>query len=311
MITEKPPAVEAENITFKADDGTALRGWHFPPRSSVSGNAPIIVLHHGFSGVKEFYLDNYASLFAHAGLGVLVYDPRGFGDSDGRVRNEIDPFQQIADFRDAITFAMTLPRADSKRIGAWGSSYGGGVAIQATAIDSRIQCVVAQIPFLSGGAVWSHMPPEVRDQLARLFSAERSERAAGKSPMTMPVVSQDPTKTPCVLPTKEAWEWCTEAGKRAPKWRNEVTVRSFEMVSSFEPAAYIDRIAPRPFMMIGAVHDDLIPIGIAQQVFDRAQGPKEFVKLACGHFGAYQNEPFTQSASAARDWFVKHLRDAV
>ena len=311
MITEKPLAVEAENITFKADDGTALRGWHFPPTNATSGSAPIIVLHHGFSGVKEFYLDNYASLFAQAGLGVLVYDPRGFGDSEGRVRHEIDPFQQIADFRDAITFAMTLPRVDAKRIGAWGSSYGGGVAIQATAVDLRIQCVVAQIPFLSGGAFWSHVPPEARDQLARLFSAERSERAAGKPPMTMPVVSQDPAKTPCVLPTREAWEWCTEAGNRAPNWRNEVTVRSFEMISSFEPAAYIDRIAPRPFMMIGAAHDDLIPIEIAQQVFDRAQEPKEFVKLACGHFGAYQNEPFTQSASAARDWFVKHLRDAV
>lgn len=304
---EKPITVQAKDIAFKADDGTVLRGWHFPPKITSSETAPIIVLHHGFSGVKEFYLDNYASLFAESGLGVLVYDPRGFGDSDGRVRQEIDPFQQIADFRDAITFAITLPHADPKRVGVWGSSYGGGVAIQATAIDFRIQCIVAQIPFLSGGAFWSHVPDDARDQLMGLFSAERSERAAGNPPMMIPVVSQDPARTPCVLPTKEAWEWCTEAGRRAPTWKNEVTVRSFEMISSFEPAAYVDRISPRPFMMIGALHDDLIPIEIAQQVFDRATGPKQFVKLACGHFGVYQNELFTQSASAARDWFVNHL----
>lgn len=307
MTTATRPTDQPNNVSFKADDGTTLRGWHFLPRNTRDDAAPIVVLHHGFSGVKEFYLDDYASLFADAGLGVLVYDPRSFGDSEGRIRQEIDPFQQIADFRDAVTFATTLPRADAKRVGAWGSSYGGGVVIQSTAVDSRIQCVVAQIPFLSGGAYWSHVPAEARLQLTQLFAAERSERAVGKPPMTLAVVAEDPVKTPCVLPTREAWEWCTQAATRAPNWKNEVTVRSLEMLGSFEPAAYIERISPRPLLLIGAEFDDLIPIEMSRAAFERAQGPKEFVTLPYGHFGLYNSEPFLESASAARNWFVKHL----
>ena len=286
MAQGERPAGQPNNVAFKADDGTMLRGWHFLPSNTRADSAPIVVLDHGFSGVKEFYLDDYANLFAEAGLGVLVYDPRGFGDSDGRVRQEIDPFQQIADFRDAITFAQTLRHADPQRVGVWGSSYGGGVAIQAAAIDPRIQCVVAQIPFLSGGAYWNHVPPQARDQLSKMFAAERSERAAGNPLMMVPVVAEDPIKTPCVLPTKEAWDWCTKAATRAPNWKSLVTMRSFEMIASFEPMAYIDRIAPRPLMMIGAERDDLIPIEASRQAFERAQGPKEFVALPCGHFGS-------------------------
>ena len=150
-------------------------------------------------------------------------------------------------------------------------------------------------------------PPQARDQLSKMFAAERSERAAGNPLMMVPVVAEDPIKTPCVLPTKEAWDWCTKAATRAPNWKSLVTMRSFEMIASFEPMAYIDRIAPRPLMMIGAERDDLIPIEASRQAFERAQGPKEFVTLPCGHFGVYNNESFTKSASAARDWFVKHL----
>lgn len=294
-----------ERVAFKADDGTVLRGWYVPPQSD-SPTTPIVVLHYGFSGVKESYLDRYAAAFSAAGLGVLVYDPRSLGESDGRVRQEIDPAQQLADFRDAITFAMTLPRVDPARIGAWGSSYGGGVAIQAAAIDQRIRCVAVQVPFLSGGTIWNHIPAETRAQLSQLFAGERLSRASGEPPMTMQVVAQDPATTPCILTTPDAWDWCMEAAKISPRWRNEVTVRSLELTFSFEPAAYLHRIAPRPLMCIVAEKDTLMPIEGSREAFARAGEPKQLLSLPCGHFAPYV-EHFEQSSSAARDWFVTHL----
>ncbi|WP_315717025.1 MULTISPECIES: hypothetical protein [unclassified Bradyrhizobium] len=63
-----------QKVAFKADDGTVLRGWHVPPQGDAP-TAPIVVLHHGFSGLKESYLDKYAAAFSAAGLGALVYDP--------------------------------------------------------------------------------------------------------------------------------------------------------------------------------------------------------------------------------------------
>ena len=77
---------------------------------------------HGFSAVKEMYLDRSAEVFAAAGLGALVFDNRNFGASDGEpARQEIDPWQQVHDYRDAITFAETLAETDPARIGIWGS----------------------------------------------------------------------------------------------------------------------------------------------------------------------------------------------
>ncbi len=56
----------------------------------------------------------------------LVFDNRNFGASDGEPRQHINPWRQVWDYRDAITFAQTLPEIDAARIGVWGSSYSGG-----------------------------------------------------------------------------------------------------------------------------------------------------------------------------------------
>ena len=52
---------------------------------------------HGFSAVKEMYLDKFAEAFAAGGLNALVFDNRNFGDSDGTPRLEIDPWAQVRD----------------------------------------------------------------------------------------------------------------------------------------------------------------------------------------------------------------------
>jgi uncharacterized protein len=47
----------------------------------------------------------------------VVFDNRNFGASEGEPRQEIEPWQQIRDFRDAITWASGLPEVDAERIG--------------------------------------------------------------------------------------------------------------------------------------------------------------------------------------------------
>ena len=78
------------DIDFDAE-GVTLRGWFYTADSS-SGPAPTIVMAHGFSAVKEMYLDKYAETFAAAGFNALVFDNRNFGASDGTPRQEIDPW---------------------------------------------------------------------------------------------------------------------------------------------------------------------------------------------------------------------------
>src|SRR5882672_12637209 len=95
------------DIEFDAE-GVTLRGWFYPAEGAGSPG-PGVVMAHGFSAVKEMYLDSFAEVFAAAGLNVLVFDNRNFGASDGEPRQEIDPWAQVRDYRHAITYAGTRP----------------------------------------------------------------------------------------------------------------------------------------------------------------------------------------------------------
>jgi len=136
------------DIEFDAE-GVTLRGW-FYAADGPGTTAPTVVMAHGYSAVKEMYLDDYAEVFAAAGLNALVYDNRNFGASDGQPRQEIDPWAQVRDYRHAITYASTLPEVDAQRIGVWGSSYSGGHVLVVAAVDRRVKAVVSQVPLVSG-----------------------------------------------------------------------------------------------------------------------------------------------------------------
>ena len=293
------------DIEFDAE-GVTLRGW-FYDADGASGAAPTVVMAHGFSAVKEMYLDRFAEAFAAAGLNALVFDNRNFGASDGEPRQEIDPVQQVRDYRHAITYATTLDEVDPTRIGAWGSSYSGGHVLVLGAIDRRVKAVVAQVPLVSGSAnIAELVRADFRAGFRQMFDDDRAARFRGDPPAMVPVVAEDPL-APSALPTPDSWTWFTETGKtRAPSWKNEVTLRTVEMLGEYEPAAYIARISPTPLLMVVAREDHLTPAHLAIDAYERAREPKRLVILPGGHFDAYV-DGFAEASAPARDWFVEHL----
>jgi fermentation-respiration switch protein FrsA (DUF1100 family) len=104
-----------QDIEFDAE-GVTLRGWLYLP-DEASGPVPTVVMAHGFSAVKEMFLDSFAEAFAAGGLGALVFDNRNFGASDGEPRQEIDPWAQVRDYRDAITWVRTRSEVDAEDVG--------------------------------------------------------------------------------------------------------------------------------------------------------------------------------------------------
>jgi uncharacterized protein len=295
-----------QDVEFQAE-GPRLRGWLYTPESG-GPPFPTVVMAHGFSAVKEMYLDRFAEAFAEVGLASLVFDNRNFGASDGTPRLEIDPWTQVHDYRDAISYARTRPEVDRDQIGIWGSSYSGGHVLVLGAIDRRVKCVVAQVPLVSGfrniqRLVRSDFIPGLRASLDQ----DREARLAGKPPGILPVVSEDPLG-PCALPTPDSYRWFTETARtRAPAWRNEVTLRTVDLLMEYEPGAYIERIAPTPLLMVVAAGDVLTPSDLALEAYNRALEPKRLEVLPTGHFDAYVGPGFEQASGAARDWFVQHL----
>ena len=297
--------VSRRDIEFQAE-GVTLRGW-FYRADGANGRSPTVVMAHGFSAVKEMYLDSFAEVFAAAGLNALVFDNRNTGASDGEPRQELDPWEQVRDYRHAITYAGTLDEVDASRIGVWGSSYSGGHVLVVGAIDRRVKAVVAQVPLVSGSAnIGELVRADFRAGFREMFDADRAARFAGDPPAMVPVVDEDPL-APSALPTPDSWTWFTETGKlRAPSWRNEVTLRTVEMLGEYEPGSYIGRISPTPLLMVVAREDHLTPAHLAIGAYEDAREPKRLVIVPGGHFDAY-TIGLEATSGPARDWFVEHL----
>jgi len=298
-------APERTDIEFDAD-GVTLRGWLYRP-SGRPPPYPAVVMAHGFSAVKEMGLDDYAVVFARAGLAVLVYDNRNLGASGGEPRQEIDPIAQRRDYGHAISWLERQDGIDATRIGVWGTSYTGGLVIIAAALDRRIKCVVSQVPYLDALATLDLVTPlEGVKSLHRMLERERRALAAGQAPTLVAVCSDDPDK-PAHSATRLSHAYFQHfiASGRA-KWRNEITLRSLDHRLDYDAVRYIARVAPTPLLMIVAEDDDITPTAIALDAYARAREPKRLVRIAGHHYRPYL-EAFADSSRAACAWFVEHL----
>lgn len=292
------------DMEFNAE-GVTLRGWIYLPDNTAT-SLPTVIMAHGFSAVKEQYLDRFAEVLSEAGLAVIVFDNRNFGASEGEPRQEIDPWQQIRDYRHAITFASKLPEIDKSRIGIWGTSYSGGHVLVVGAIDSRVKCVVSQVPTISGSAsAQRRVRPDLVPAMIERLIADREACFEGEAPAKIPVVAKDVAK-PCALAGEDPWKFFNESTSVAPGWRNEITLRTVEMAREYEPGVYISRMSPTPLLMIVGTHDTVTPTDLALGAYEQALEPKKLFLLKGGHFTPYI-ELFEEASTAAKDWFTEHL----
>jgi len=295
-----------QDITFLSQ-GLRCSGWLYISNDlPAEQKAPAIVMAHGFSAVKEMYLANFAERFVTAGFVTLVFDFRYFGDSEGEPRGQLFPHEQREDYRNAITWICDHPQVDPARIGVWGTSYSGGVALHLAAFDKRINAVVVQLPSVHNWETRRRIDPDGFDKATTFLIQDRTARYRTGVVNYFKVVA--PEGEPSAIPTTEAYEWFMHASSIAPSWRNQVTVESLEKIREFDPVGPIHLITPTPLLMIVAEHDSLIPSALVIAAYERARDPKAISMLPCGHFDVYNTEPWLSKAvSAEVDWFMRHL----
>lgn len=154
------------DIEFKTIDNVILRGWMFKP-ADAEGKYPCLILSHGLTCLKGMGLDALAErLTSVLPIACLVYDHRGYGDSDQKdnePRNEIVPAYQNSDLQDAITYAQSCEDIDAAKIGLWGYSYSGGHSLWVAANDRRVKAVIAVAPFTTGDIITNNMRTDLED----------------------------------------------------------------------------------------------------------------------------------------------------
>ncbi len=294
-----------KNITFFSK-GLRCSGWLFVPDDLPEGQrAPIIVMAHGFTGVKEMFLPDFAERFSAAGFVTLAFDYRYFGDSEGEPRCQLFPLHQVEDVRNAITWASDQSEVDPQRVGVWGTSYGGGIVVYAATFDRRIKAVVAQVPSTMSLEFRRAMDPERWDSLDGFLLQDRVERYKTGAVNYLKVVA--PEGEPCVFPGKEAYEAYMTLAETSPNWRNQVSVESLEKTRQFDPVSLVHWMAPTALLLIPGEKDSLIPIDAVKDTYERAQEPKDIAILPIGHFDIYEEPWLSKAAGAAIDWFEKYL----
>ena len=108
-----------EDAVFQSSDGLKLTGWHIP-----APDARFTVLFcHGNGGNIMHALDA-VGLFHEIGLSCLVFDYRGYGNSEGRP-SEAGTY---LDVRAAFDWLTQVKRIPAERIILCGRSLGGAVA---------------------------------------------------------------------------------------------------------------------------------------------------------------------------------------
>lgn len=133
-VLDTPSGVE--DVFFTTDDGLKLRGWYFP-----SKNRAAVVLGHGHGTNRAELLPEALALSA-AGFGVLAFDWRAHGESEGAWVTY--GFLERKDLTAALNLVSQRPDVDPKRIGALGFSRGGTVVLEVAAVDPRIRAVVVE-----------------------------------------------------------------------------------------------------------------------------------------------------------------------
>ena len=134
-----------EDIEFDSE-GTRVRGWLYRP-DGAAGDVPAVVLAGGWCYVRELVMPYYAEAFASLGIAALVFDYRNLGSSDGEPRQHLDPWAQIRDYQNALSFLERTDGIDAERLGAWGISYSGGHVLILAATDPRVKAIVSQVLF--------------------------------------------------------------------------------------------------------------------------------------------------------------------
>lgn len=272
------------------------------PDQPLNKPAPAIVQGPGWLGLKDAKLyERYHEALTDAGYLILVFDYRGFGDSEGE-RDLIDPLRQVQDWRNAITYLQTRPDVDPNLIGAFGSGgTGGGNAVYVAGIDERVRCTVCQVG-IADGEDWLHRMRREYEWIAFLQRLEEDRRRRvleGQSELVNPR-----EEIMVVAPERAAANVKKDVDTRVPSL---VQLRSADAIIAYKPIDVVAQISPRALMLIAVDPDAVTPFDHSLRLFERAGAPKRLVvQRETSHYRAYDDYHAVVTPLIV-EWFDRHM----
>lgn len=297
-----------EEVSFPSGSDRCA-AWHYlPPDDS---DLPCIVMAHGFGATRHYGLTPYAQRFQARDFGVLLFDYRHFGDSEGTPRNLLNVRRQLEDWSSAIAFARSL---GYRRIVLWGTSFAGGHVLYTAARTSGIAAVVSQVPHVSGPATALAVPFWNR---LRLSIASVLDLVLSRLGRRVYVPAFGPAGTLAAMSTPGAYDSMLEmlptdaAGDQRPSWRayfdrhNRVTAAALLQSLLYSPGRVAADIRC-PVLLQAARRDATTPFAAARHAGARIPDC-EFLAYDVDHFDVYLGAPFQRAVEDQLDFLVRHF----
>lgn len=211
-----------KDVQFYSEGKKIAGDLYLPNDMQDQQSCPAVILCHGFAGIKELLLPAYAERLAQHGLIALIFDYRGFGESEGE-RGRLVPQEQVTDIRHAMTFVQTLKEVNGEHIGLWGTSFGGANSIYVASIDTRVKALAVQLTFASGERmITGKLREEQRNKLESTLRKDR-ERAVTRNK----VLRLNPDQ---ILTDEESQAFYAEIVEQYPKVQTKIPFNALQHI---------------------------------------------------------------------------------
>ena len=132
---------------FSSDRDVTIRGKLITPTTYEGDSYPVVVMlsGDGTKGTKSDTWVNVPKMLVSRGIASFLFDFQGLGYSDGE-RRKLTLSVGLSNLRDAMGQLRTFEQVDQQRIGLFGSSFGGNIAILYAGDAPELKCVGVKSP---------------------------------------------------------------------------------------------------------------------------------------------------------------------
>ncbi|AOM85810.1 alpha/beta hydrolase [Acinetobacter baumannii] len=293
-------AYTVEPLYVPCDQEMIAADFYIPKTNNKSA---VIIMAHGFAGLRQFKLIQYAQRFAQAGYAVILFDYRYWGGSTGKPREMISINSQLEDWKTMIQYASTCKFIDNRRIVLWGTSLSGGYALSLASELKNIQAIMVQIPYVDGAETAKLYPLQRYPQALKLSSQDYMGSKMGLNPKRLPVVDQYKL---CFMPTADSYYGYLSIVNPDYYWSGEVPARVFFNLMRYRPIQLVRQINI-PVLFIAAHHDSLIPIESSREAATNIAPFVSYHEWDMKHFDIYHGSWFEKAVTTQLEFLHQHI----
>lgn len=289
-----------QDVRFESGE-TYCSAWLYLPVGVEK--PPIVVLGHGLGAVREMRLDAFSERFAAAGIATLAFTYRYFGDSGGRPRQLMSVKRQLADWDAALDFVKGCADVDGRRVGIWGSSFGGGHAITVASRHPELLAAISQCPFTDGLASTAALGVKGSLQVMPVLLRDFAARLLGRPPVMVPIAAAP--GQPALMNAHDALPGYLALVPKGMVFVNHVAARVLPEIMAYRPGRSASKVK-LPILFCVSTTDTVTPP--EQTIALVRKAPHGETKLyAAGHFEFYMGDAFEELVKDQTQFLTKHL----